>query len=159
MIERHREKFLDWVIIIESRKFLSVNELYQSALLNFNLKLILILLNLYWCQNQRFPFLESTTGSRNSLAIHEMHCIGENTFLMKRQKGVMCYKINRLIANLNTGTTWEAFMPVLDWVRQLSVPIRPFVLQQCIRVMRFTTFLMLVLSSILRSIKYHPGQI
>ena len=57
---------------IESRKFLSINELYQNALLNFNLKLILILLNLYWCQNQRFPFLESTTGSRNSLAIHEM---------------------------------------------------------------------------------------
>ena len=80
------------------------------------------------------------------------HCIGENTFLMRGQKGVMCYIINRLIANLNTGTTWEAFMPVLDWARQLSVPIRPFVLQQCIRVMIFTTFLMLMLSSILRPI-------
>ena len=139
---------------LRAESFFSINELYQSALLKFNLKLILILLNLYWCQNQRFPFLESTTGSRNSLAIHEMHrhCIGENTFLMKRKKGVMCYKINRLIANLNTGTTWEAFMPVLDWARQLSVPIRPFVLQQCIRVMIFTTFLMLMLSSILRPI-------
>ena len=156
MIERHREKFLDWVIIKwhwEQKFSFHQRALSECfALLNFNLKLILILLNLYWCQNQRFPFLESTTGSRNSLAIHEMDCIGENTFLMKRQKGVMCYKINRLIANLNTGTTWEAFMPVLDWARQLSVPIRPLVLQQCIRVMIFTTFLMLMLSSILRPI-------
>ena len=76
MIERHREKFLDWVIIKwhwEQKVSFHQRALSECfALLNFNLKLILILLNLYWCQNQRFPFLESSTGSRNSLAIHEM---------------------------------------------------------------------------------------